>query len=319
MKHIIAISGLLLSGLTTLTAEAQTESEPRFRSVAVSHPLDHDGVVLQIAESEPASEDTPPLVVLLGGSDGGIWFGRIAQDFIGRGVSTAGLSYFGHDGQSDHLVERPLEPIANALAALRSSRGAPRRCMALVGVSKGGELALVLASYQDELAAADLLPIADAYVAAVPSHVVWQAPHATLRIRSSWSLGGDPMAFVPFRWLSPNLTDVFFNRLEVGEFLSDSLSNQDAVDAAAIPVERIAQPTLLIAGRHDRMWPSLAMSQAAMDRAERLNPNTPLQLDVRELDHFVLADPEARSRAVNFVIDELRQAAEEGQCEADFG
>ncbi len=318
MKHLIAISGLLLGGLITLTAEAQSGSEPQVRGVAVSHPLVRDGVVLQMAESDPVGEDIPPLVVLLGGSDGGIWFGRIAQDFIGRGVSTASLSYFGHDGQPDHLVERPLEPIASALAALRSSRRASRRCLAIVGVSKGGELALVLASYQQELAAASP-PMADAYVAAVPSHVVWQAPHATLRIRSSWSLDGDPMPFVPFRWLSPNLTDVFFNRLEVGDFLSDSLRNQDAVDAAAIPVERIAQPTLLIAGRHDRMWPSHEMSQAAMDRAERLNPNTPIQLDVRELDHFVLSDPEARTRAVNFVIDQLRQAAEAGQCEADFG
>jgi len=323
LKLITDINPFILAGaiwlglLPAQSALAQTDGRAQFHRVAISEPSELNGVVLQYAESGPADEGIPPAVVLLGGSNGGIWFGHIGMDFISRGVSTVSLSYFGHDGQPDHLIERPLEPIADALEMVRGSRGATRRCLAIVGVSKGGELALLLAAYQSELATTGA-SLADAYVAAVPSHVVWQAPHATLRVRSSWALDDEPMPFVPYRWASSHLPDVFFNRLEVGAFIADSLNNPAAVEAAAIPTERIVQPTLLIAGTNDLMWPSAEMSQAAMNRAEHLNPDTPVRLELRDLDHFVLSDPEARRTAVEFVVDHLRQAAASGHCDADF-
>lgn len=315
MASIIGrISRLPFLFLIVITTPLAAET---FRPVAVTQQLEHDGVVFQLAEYDPENERIPPLVVLLGGSEGGLWYGSMGWELTGAGLSTMSLSYFGHEAQPSHLAERPLEPIAALIAEARQSRGAEHRCIAIIGVSKGGELALLLAAYEAELLAPSA-PIAEAVVAAVPSHVVWQAPHATLRIRSSWSIGGEPMSFVPYPWLSRHLPDVFFNRMEVGRYLEDALRNTEAVERALIPVERIERPTLLLAGEHDEMWPSAHMARAVVERAERLNPQTPVSLDVRPLGHFVLSDPDARSAAIAFIRTILREAVDAGHCEADL-
>ncbi|WP_339748018.1 acyl-CoA thioester hydrolase/BAAT C-terminal domain-containing protein [uncultured Maricaulis sp.] len=280
-------------------------------------PMSHADVVVQLVEIDPDGERIPPLVILLGGSNGGLWFGDFLHDLTARRISSLGLSYFGHDGQPDQLVERPLEPIAAVIELARETRGAQHRCLAVIGVSKGGELALLLAAHEQEFVdPGDRLM--DATIAASPSHVAWQAPHIRLGARSSWSLAGRPLDFVPYPWLSTHLPDVFFNRYEVGEYHLDALQNERAVEAAAIPVERVTHPTLLIAGQNDAMWPAVRMAQAALDRARRLNPDTPVQLEIRDLDHFVLSDAATRQLAIDFLIEALRDAAAAGDCQADF-
>lgn len=319
---LLTSSAFILIGLSALSsnsADVQGSSEPLAASyeLVIAAPVSNGDVVIQQVEINPDGERIPPLVILLGGSNGGLWFGEFLHDLTARRISALGLSYFGHDGQPDQLVERPIEPIAAVIELARETRGAEHRCLAVIGVSKGGELALLLAAHETELVAPGRR-LTDAMIAASPSHVVWQAPHIRLRARSSWSLAGQPLDFVPYPWLSSHLPDVFFNRYEVGDYHLDALRNERAVEAAEIPVERIAHPTLLIAGQNDAMWPSVAMSQAALDRARRLNPDTPLQLEIRDLDHFVLSDAATRQLAIDFLSAALRDAAAAGDCQADF-
>ena len=225
--------------------------------------------------------------------------------------------YMGRETLFPRNVERPLEAIAARIEEARRNSVTDRRCIGFVGVSKGGELTMLLAAYEHELRDQQG-PLFDAAVAAVPSHVVWQAPYVTLRTRSGWSLSGEPMEFVPYPWLSPHVVSAFTDYPYVGRLGEAALRNEDRVAAATIPSENIEMPLLMLAGEQDRVWPSAEMSRAALKRAERLNPHHSLRLEVYDLNHFVLSNPEPVLDTVAFFYETLKAAAERGECEADF-
>lgn len=279
--------------------------------------------------------DNPPLIVAIGGSESGWWLGgpgrlpvsrSIGWMLMSHGFSIRSLAHFGGEvnpawlGEGElppRLVERPLEPIAARIAQARSLESGARRCVGLVGVSKGGELTMVLAAHGDELAG-PAAPLVDAAVANVPSHVVWQSPHVTLAVRSSWSLGGEPLDFVPYPWFSRHTLPTVFNLPNATQLSEAALRNRRAAEAATIPVETIDIPLLMQAGAHDPIWPSAPMAEAALARADALAPGHDLRLTTYETDHFVFSEPEAVLEAVAFFYETLRAAAEAGACEADF-
>jgi hypothetical protein len=278
--------------------------------------------------------DLPPLIVMVGGSEGG-WWGRstgfspsgyLGQVLVDMGYSIRNLNHFGverlatswgDDPRPARLVERNLEPFAEVLRDARQTRGGANRCVGFVGVSKGGELTLLLAAYEAELNSSENR-LFDAAVAAVPSHVVWQGPHRTLRIRSSWALAGEPLDFVPYPWLSVHTPSVLLRRSSLAAFSEQALQNQRAVESALIPVERIESPVLMQGAQEDHLWPSAAMAEAAFRRAEALNPEHGLALKQYPVDHFVLSYPDAIADAAIFLDDALRQAQSEGRCEASY-
>ena len=278
--------------------------------------------------------DLPPMIVMVGGSEGG-WYGSssgfappgaLGGLLADMGYSIRNLNYFGteplaeswdEDLRPTRLVERDLEPFAQVLADARQTRGAQNRCVGFVGVSKGGELALLLAAYEAELNASEIRMF-DAAVAAVPSHVVWQGPHRTLRVRSGWALSGEPLDFVPYPWLSVHTPSVLLRRSSLAAFSEQALQNETAVQSAMIPVERIETPVLLQGALEDHLWPSAEMADAAFRRAEAFNPDHGLVLKQYPVDHFVYLFPDAIADAAIFLDDALRQAHSEGRCEASY-
>jgi pimeloyl-ACP methyl ester carboxylesterase len=84
--------------------------------------------------------------------------------------------------------------------------------------------------------------------------------------RSSWTLTGRPVPFVP------PVPGVGFERTERGlrsvGIYSAALEHADAVAAAAIPVERAAGPLLLLSGGDDGACPSTFMARMIVDRME---------------------------------------------------
>lgn len=258
------------------------------------------------------------MIVLAGGAEGGFWTGgRLLLPLVRSGYSIRTMAYVGAEGTPARLVERDLEPIVAAIAQARRTAGNERRCVGLIGVSKGGELAMLLASYGDALSEAEG-PLLDAIVAVAPSHVVWQTPYVTLSVRSSWAMQGEALAFVRHPWLSPHIFDVLFDFPNVSRYLNHALKNAPADGAAEMPVEQISTPTLMMAGEADQVWPALDMAQAALERADRINPDHALELSVYEGDHFILSEDVVVRDAVRFLDRHLRAAAAEGGCEADF-
>lgn len=258
------------------------------------------GVGLHYYHLISEKNDTPHLVFLLGGSGGGypdpdsVLIGELLE----AGNSVAVLAYFGVDGAPAHLSEVSIDAIAARIASTTALAQEDARCVGVVGVSKGGELALVLAAYTD---------VADAYVASTPSHVVWQASRFTLGRRSSWTLDGEPLPFVRFPWLSPAVITAWRDLSKAGKLHEAGLRNKKLVARARIPVERSDAAILLQAGTHDELWPAADMSRELVRRLDTVKPNHSVALKEYELGHLLLADAGVRKDAVTFLYENLDQ------------
>ncbi len=124
------------------------------------------------------------------------------------------------------------------------------------GGSKGGELALLLASGFKQI---------KGVIAAVPGSVVFQGLGG--KFVSSWSDKGRPVPFVPF---APYDYSKIVNN-EYVEVYRLSLAQIEFVNKAEIKVENISGPILLLAGKADTMWPSHQMCEMIVKRLEKNN------------------------------------------------
>lgn len=183
-----------------------------------------------------------PGVVALSGSGGGV-AGWWADLLAPHGIAVLAAAYFGVTPLPSALCEIPVETVAAAGAWLRGRSEIRDGRVGLVGGSKGAELALLAAGTYPELFG----PVA----AIAPQSVTWFGVDLTGRVadasaRSSWTLDGRPVPFVP---AAPG---VGFERTERGlrsvGIYTAALEQADAVAAAAIPVERAAGPLLLLSG-----------------------------------------------------------------------
>ena len=204
----------------------------------------------------PAAAGPAPGVLLLGGSGGGMdWQDHVGEKLAGPGFAALALGYFGLEGLPDELERIPLEYIEHGLTFLRLQPRVDRERVGVVGVSKGGELALLIASRRPELRAV---------VAFVPSGLVWQNVARGFPDSSSWSHGGDDVPFVPYGSVDQPRGIIDFYRAGIEQATPETLA------AATIPVERINGPILLLSGRDDNLWPSTDLSERVVTRlAER--------------------------------------------------
>ncbi len=204
--------------------------------------------------SSPGSEKKIGILAL-GGSAGGKpsdW----AASFAAAGHPVLAVGYFKVNGRPDTLEEIDLEYFDKPIDWLMAGNRAKPGGIVVAGISKGAELALLLASRKSEITGV---------IALAPSSVVWQGvPKAFWPpppARSSWSAGGQPVPFVPY----DNKTKPNMGRMD--EYYRRSLVYADeASRAAAIPVEKINGPILLLSGAEDRIWPSAEMGEAIAAR-----------------------------------------------------
>jgi dienelactone hydrolase len=206
-------------------------------------------------EPEQGADD---VVVVLGGSMGG--FPEVlATQLAERGIGAFALGYFGAPGLPSALVEIPVETVQRGLDVVRQRVGGGR-AIGVMGMSKGAELALLSASYID-----DIGPV----VAVAPSCVAWYGidiSDLSAMTRASWTWHGTPVPFLP---LQPNVMPLFTEagiRTDVCYDLSRY--SADEVDAARIRVERSRGPILLLSGDDDHQWPSAPMAAAIVDRMQ---------------------------------------------------
>lgn len=204
-----------------------------------------------------------PPVLALGGSDGGI--AEVYPSLLTpEGFACLALAYFGAAHLQRSLIEVPIERVERGLrwlAAQPQSRTRDGR-VGVIGGSKGGELALLAAATYPELVG----PV----VAYTPSHVVWAGidfVNPRGRQASSWSRAGRPLPFVPYpKDVVPATSERGLCLLPIYE---RGLEDVEAVERAAIPLERATGPLLLISGGADRMWPAAKMCTMAMARLAR--------------------------------------------------
>jgi hypothetical protein len=199
----------------------------------------------------PPTPGRHPAILVLGGSEGGLQGSvPLARRLANEGYATFALAYFGAPGLPDQLDLLPVEYFRTALDWLEARPEVDRRRIGVIGVSKGAEAALEIASRYPDIRVV---------VVGVPSSVVWQSLNFTT-VNSSWTTGGKPVAFVPYDTSKP-FTGVY-------NIYADSLATLAQHQDAIIPVEKINGPVLLVSGASDGMWPSGPMSEQVIARLD---------------------------------------------------
>lgn len=198
-----------------------------------------------------------PLVVGLGGSEGGNpWASNrwkpVRDKFIKAGYAFLALGYFGSKGTPEQLDRISIEAVHEAIMKASKNSRVNSNKIAIMGGSKGAELALLLASYYDDI---------NCVVAMVPGHCAF--PALTLGAStSSWTYQRKEVPFVPTPW---EAVPAIIKR-DLREAFTIMLRDTVAVQQALIKVENINGPVLLISAKRDEMWPSKEMGDAIMNR-----------------------------------------------------
>jgi len=243
---LLALTAVPAAAQTTGTAAAATPL-PTPAQVPATEVIRTTDLVAEYFAAD-VTRASPGAVIVLGGSEGGLAGSRgLARRLAAEGFAAIAVSYFGETGQSPKLNEVPIEPVDRALAWL-TTRTEIHGPIAILGVSKGAELALLTASRN---------PAIKAVVAGVPSNVVWAGiDMAGGPVGSSWTSGGTPLPYASYDF-SKGFTSIF-------NLYNNSLSGAPA--DAEIPVEAIAGPILMISGEADTLWPSSEMARRVETR-----------------------------------------------------
>ncbi len=240
-----------------VNAGLRTRSEARAKPGLIEIPVREDGIVGTLIV--PDSTKRYPGVLRIGGAEGGISTGD-AEVIASDGYAVLAIAYFGAERLPGDLEEVPVEYFGKVLDWMHKSPRIDASHLAIVGISRGSTLALLLPTIYKDF---------DAIVAIAPTHVVWQSAYLDwdrYAVRSSLTLHGEPLPFVPYDF-SDEASSASCNKQGACAAMYDfSLKQEAAVNAALIPVEQLRAPVLLISGASDSMWPSSRMSALVMQR-----------------------------------------------------
>ncbi len=215
----------------------------------------------------PAGPGPHPVVIVLSGSGGGFDVDKAAV-LSRHGFATFALSYFGIPPLPSWLHRIPLEYFEAALGWLGDQPEIDSNRTGIYGISRGAEAALLLASR---------FPQIRAVVGWAPSSTAWAAggeDKATREITPCWTWRGEPLPFAPlplkrFMWRSAFPVVVRKQPLMFVNLFRAALRNRSAVEHAAIPIEKIGGPVLLVSGGDDHLWPAAEMAEALVQRVRR--------------------------------------------------
>jgi dipeptidyl aminopeptidase/acylaminoacyl peptidase len=191
-----------------------------------------------------------------------------AGSLAAHGYVAFGLAYIGIDPLPADCIEIPLEDVEKALDWLKRQPSVDAARVGIIGISKGAELTLLIASLRPR----DF----KAVVAVSGSSVVWEGyfhnsqakDHSSMKPnRSSWSYHGEALPFVP-KGVGPE-TRERAEREEAGrkiDFYASGYRDHKAVERATIAVEKIEAPTLLVASETDGAWNAAEMTRDVENR-----------------------------------------------------
>jgi dienelactone hydrolase len=225
----------------------------------------------------PKAKGKYPGVMTLSGSGGGVSETRAAL-LAAHGYAVFTLAYFNYEDLPNELANIPLEYFDEGLAWLEKQECVAADRLAVMGGSRGGELALLLGSR---------FPKIKAVVAYVPGHVV--VAGLASEPTAAWTHDGKPIP-----WFTAKVDEAERRKIKEANPGNTTpvwrlfLKDHEAVRKAAIPVEKINGPVLLISGKDDRWWPSADMAEEVVKRlGEKKHPHRVLHLPYDHTGHRI--------------------------------
>ncbi len=206
-----------------------------------------------------------PGVMVLGGSDGGNRWAFVAALLAAHGFAALSLAYFAYEDLPREMIEIPLEYFGDAIDWLRARPEVGTARVGVLGMSRGGEAALLLGATCPEVAAV---------VALVPSGVTGGGIGADFSAiaRSAWTLGG-----VPFQVFPPPVDPLTFTEAQAAFATGTPFAGAPAIERAlrsasagiqdvAIHVERTRGAIFMMSGEDDQLWASTRLTEIAEKR-----------------------------------------------------
>jgi uncharacterized protein len=198
-----------------------------------------------------------PLIVGLGGSEGGnAWtsdyWKKTRDQFIEKGYAFLAIGYFGAKGTPDTLQKIAIEDVHNAIKAATKNRKINKNKIAIVGGSRGADLALLVGSHYTDI---------KCVVGIVASNVTF--PGNTNHFStSSWAFQNKELPFVPVN----EAAIPFLMNGDLRGTFEAMLTDTVAESHALIQVENINGPILLVSATKDEICPSTPMSEKMIER-----------------------------------------------------
>lgn len=197
------------------------------------------------------------LVVGLGGSEGGnAWasdyWKKTREQFLEKGYAFLAIGYFGAEGTPDTLNRIAIDAVYRAIQTASRHPQVDSRKIALIGGSRGADLALLLGSYYKSI---------DCVVGLMASQAVFPG-HTSHFSTPCWTYRGRDLPFVPVN----EAAIPFLMRSDLRGAFEAMLQDSAALAQAVIPVENIRGPVLLLSATEDEICPSTPMAAQMVER-----------------------------------------------------
>lgn len=222
------------------------------------------------------NSNNQPLIVGLGGSEGGnAWasnrWKNTRDKFLEKGYAFLAIGYFGAEGTPKILDKIAIDDVYNAIAAAKKQAKIDDKKVAVIGGSRGADLALILGSYYKDISVV---------VGMSSSHAVF--PGHTLELTTScWTFKGKELPFIP---VNEEAVPFLMKRNLRGAFeamLKDTIAEQKAL----IKVENINGAILLLSATKDEMIPAVEMGEKMISRLKHNSFKYPHEHIILEGSH----------------------------------
>uniref|UniRef100_A0A6J0TIJ9 Bile acid-CoA:amino acid N-acyltransferase isoform X1 n=2 Tax=Pogona vitticeps TaxID=103695 RepID=A0A6J0TIJ9_9SAUR len=208
----------------------------------------------------PGPGPFPGVIDLFGGVGGLIEFraGLLAS----KGFAVLALAYFGYDDLPQSITELDLEYFAEASTMLLEHPKVRGPGLGVIGVSKGGEIALAMATFLEQIV-------------------------ATVCINGPTRLHGTPLRFHDVYMPAAPYCPEKFLVTEMG-ILSNTYGAQDPEDeSCVIPLEKAQGHILFVVGEADASLNSKLHAELAIARARKYGKNNCILLSYPGAGHLI--------------------------------
>lgn len=203
-----------------------------------------------------------PLIVGLGGSEGGnAWTGnywkKTRDQFIEKGYAFLAIGYFGAKGTPDKLNKIAIEDVYNAIKIATNNKNVNKKKIAVIGGSRGGDLALLLGSYYKDI---------NCVASIVGSNAVFPG-HTSHFTTSCWTFENKELPFVPVN----EEAVPFLMKGDLRGTFETMLKDTSALEKAIIKIENIKGAVFMLSATKDEVCPSTPMAEMMMERLKSNN------------------------------------------------